>query len=842
MSFSSRPPESLKSISNLQNQLRLLVRDLTPQKVESGDPVQYPSVQALSELYQAIEVCNANEQNIELASNVTKKLRGVVSAVFMDVEKFAKEGKRGYAMRLINALADSIPDIEAELSTRQIHYTLLDVIGSDPAAEGLFSNTIHTLTSFYYQTSKNDAYFTKDTIKPIPRTNGGPQRQLKTELGMGKPEQAAIEEAQATARVEAAKLTGLRPSKLPDAKALGIFSADDEPTSTENEEPAPVSAPQDDAEDGKDPEITNVFLNPIGLLGKIAQNQDSQPTVSEKRHSTVPMATVYSARDMQEAVDFALQNGGNAFAITGNHPDYKEKVKKPEQAVSPLPEPPSFKVDPLPPIIAEPDQYPSGVGPTSLPGGRPVPLTPLPIPTGLTLPSSYLPKVPEKSSSNGKIIVRDVTASRNNSEKSKKPLITRMRAVIAASVMSMLGLGAVASAVGRSNTEPKLGSASSVQLGNTSSPKPPEPKKEVAPEKKEVRAETGFYRMDTSYAGYQNYLAKYKKSSGLIQNVKNFSEEVRVIYRQDPVEVKKLRNEGKLVMTGAETEEEQKLIMFEGLIQVSARKHYGKNNAVKDYFENAGRALANYKKTGVWDSMAIGYGSKELYQIVGKPLKFKDNPNVAGYTFDNNPESNLALNRIKTSAPTYYKLLIKAGDEIKAETDPSKFSRFDDPTAIKKFTCDRIVAVAKTYKNADVESGVAYMNGQWCKPNDTNPDNYLSQVVQKTIPKPVANQPASAVQPLAQPNQPAPQGTFLPNIAPLQAQPLSVPVEAPKAKPGFWNKLKSIFSSEQKSTEQKPPAKPIMPQQKPVSSSILGSISTNDVELAAKARKFRRLS
>lgn len=850
MSFSSRPPESLKSGSNLLNQLHLLSRDLGPQALEAGEPVEYPSVKALAELANSIENYSSDDPNAELAGDITTKLRNLVSAVFIDMERFAKEGKRGYAMRLINALVDSMPEIESELSARQIRFTLLDVIGADTVADDLFKNTRHSLVSYYSQVSKSNGEPATKTIKPAPHTKAE-QRQAKTELGMGKPEQAAIEAAQEAARAEAAKLAGLRPSKLPDAKALGVFDIYDEPTSPADEPaPEPVGAPLDP---DQDPETTNVFVNPIALLGAAAHSQANGLNDTEKRPSPVPQATVHSGRDMKEAVELAVKNGQDAFAITGNHPDYKLKVPNiapmpaptstpapaPEQAVSPLPEPPSLKKDPLPATIANPDQYPDGTGPIPLPGGRPAPLAPLPLPAGIKLPSSYLPKSLEGSSSNGRILVRDITDAPEKAEKPKKPLVTRMRAVIAASVLGVLGLGVVASALGRNTSEPKPGTISSAQLANTPAPKPEEAKKEEAPEKKETKFETGFYRMDTSYAGYQNYMARYKKSTGLVQNVENFSKEVRVLYRQDPLEVKKLRDEGKLVMTGAETEEQQKIMMFEGLIEVSARKNYGKNNAVKDYFNNASKALANYKKTGVWDSVAIGYGSKELFSIVGKPLKFKDSPNVAGYTFDNNPESNLALSKIKSSAPTYYKLLIQAGDELKAETDPTKFSKFDDPATIKTFTCARITAIAMTYKSADVTSGIAYMNGQWCKPNDTNPDNYLNQVVQKTIPKAADNQPASSVQPQAQPNQPAPQGTFLPNIAPQQAQPNSAPVEAPKAKPGLWNKLKSIFSSEQKASEPvTKPVQPIMQQQKPVSNTI----STSREDLYAKARKYRKIA
>ena len=867
MSFSSRPPESPKTrdLDQLAKPVSSLARDLGPEAIESGTPVQYPSVSAMNALLQAVSEVDADAPNAEKAALVNLKLRELVSAVFSDIEKFANQERygRGYSLRLINALADFLPPLEQELLDRQINFTMLDVIGSDPLAEGLFTNTRDVLITYYSRLSK-PVITTSETIKPSPRpapTNGEVRRHPKTELGMGQPEQAAVLEAQKAAEEEAAKLAALRPSKLPDASALGMFATpDDEPTTPgdqpaedpDNAEPELVAAPEDP---DKDRETTNVFINPGFLAATAAHSKANGLVDVGKRPSPVPPATVFSPRDMTEAVEEAVKSGKDPFPITGDLPAFRIKVPElaempspvpspvpesmPEQAISPLPEPPSLKVDPLPAAIANPDQYPTGIGPTPLPGGRPAPLDPLPLPAGLTLPSSFLPKAPEASKSNGKILVRDITDAPERKEKPKKPLVTKLRATFAAAILAVTGLSALA--VSRSHTESKPAIAGTVQLANTATPKlekaePVQPKVEQV----EAPSETGLFKVDTSYSGYQKYLTRYKQSSGLIQIVQDLAEQTRVEYRQNPVEAKKLSDEGKLVLTGTESEAEQQIAMFDAFLRIAAKKNLDNYPTVKSYFNHHRAALARYQKTGRWDAEAIGYGSKEFAGIFGKPLKFKSNPNVVGYTFDNNPETNRALGKIKSAAPTYYRILLQAGEEMKKETDPGKISKFDDPMSIKTFACARVAAIGQADKNPDVRSGIGHTNGGWCKTNDANPDNYLNQAMQKTIPIMPA-QPAAVV-PTALPQKPDPQGTFLPNIAPQQAEPIEAPVESPKAKSGLWNKLKSIFSSEQQVTEPAlKPVQPAAPQQKPVSQSIFNKgISTTQAELAAKAKRYQR--
>ncbi|MCC6643860.1 hypothetical protein IT411_03865 [Candidatus Peregrinibacteria bacterium] len=790
------------SLSALEDQIDQLISEL-----EDGE--NQPSASALSLLCAKLKEIEATTESIsQHRPALDSQLRKLSESLQINIEQYALQQDHQQLKKLIDGIVLVLQPLEQALKDKQVIHVYEAVKRSDQIAEGLFDDTVFTMSSLYDTVSQrlhnggsnmsNGSNGSKPSGSKTLRApgfgaNGGafsrpqPPEHRPTQLGLGDQEGPELEAAKNTSIPSAPKAPSFQ------INLDEIFGTDEETVETAPQNG--VSHPQPEIPGVVDEEDESDRTNPhlkIEMLAPLFNNGKSTP---EK-----PVATVLSPAQPE------------------NQPQIiSEPAQSTEQRAIAITTPES--IPPVAPVI------------TPTENGMPKPLEPLPLPEGIILPSHSLKFSKDSAKPKPDPELSDSPYLRYTGKPSTpKGISMRAKAAVTAVLMGIAGISTYAIYRGVTDNSEKN---AQLALSNTStapnqsnSASIPEQKPASADQKidqkvEETKYESGLFRIDTSYPGYQDYLKRYKQAAGLVQIIKDISLETKISYEQNPETVKSLLGEGKLVLTGNESEMDQRLTAMDGFLQTAASKNLDSYPTVKSFFKNHQASLSRYKKTGTWDKEAIGYGSREFFDLFGKPLKQKAEPGVIGYAMDNDPRTNPALNKVKNFAPTYYKFLLQAAEDMKKETDPKKLVVMDSPEEIKKDICGRVAALGRADKHENVRNGIGYMNYAWCKENDGSALNYLNQAVKFTVPIRAENASTSLQNPVV-PNQVIPnQGTFLPNIAPQPsgvnqpdnleipaAQPLQKSVEKPLAKPldqtiekpslkqRLFRGLKSIFSSD----------------------------------------------
>ncbi len=388
------------------------------------------------------------------------------------------------------------------------------------------------------------------------------------------------------------------------------------------------------------------------------------------------------------------------------------------------------------------------------------PLAPIGLPDDIELPSSYLQTLSgsarkgeqvQTAAENDRPVSSpeanrqpDLSATPDKIKKSTRSKILRW-AGAAVAVLGMAGLVGLIKGDDNdqnNNTTPAGPSASAMigpSAGAVASSSVDTPKAGPAAQaEKPAASERGIFRIDTKNPSFQAYLCHMKSASGLVSNIKSAAARAKVSYYQDVSEYQNAQKLGHKVMTGNETEQEQRIAVMEAFINHSLALPTD-SHFIKNYFQHQKTGLENFKATGRWTQDALNYGVDKLYAAIQAPEKLTTSPQVVGYAPDPNPATNPGWKKVDSSAPTFG---IVAKEAARQLHQPENAVAYDDFQMIKDATCHQIRKIGhspadlkklRLGNSPDVQNGVEYMYKHWCA-DDCAPENPLDRALKNSEP------------------------------------------------------------------------------------------------------------
>jgi hypothetical protein len=560
--------------------------------------------------------------------------------------------------------------------------------------------------------------------------------------------------------------------------------------------------------------------------------------IASMRPSRPPAAFIESPEDSPSLESSLIEA---AASLSGQTVD-NEQISSPQTAVPEVPAAPQIEVFVT---SAEKDNGPRSTAPTvpakedsvvrtgslpAEPAGKRVVLEPIAPPADLALPSSYRPgpSRPEVIRED-QAIIRPQTGSSPAAVRKKTRSGLWKWAAAAAAAAGVAGLfgGVFADRDGDNDSqESRPTTAASVTPGSSggaSAGEQANQKSGPSTEKQqENQTEKGIYRVNDSHQAFADYLCYMKEATGLVSVLKSAAKSARVHYFSDSAEREQAKGRYSHVLSGSESEQQQRIIVMKALIDVAQEKS-ADNLWLAGYFKKHRQAIEQYEQTGKWTHSALTIGTDKLFAAIQAPEKLTTTPNIIGYAPDVNPSSNPAMLKIKAGAPTFYQILHEVGSKMQTATDASELSPYDDFRSIKDITCQKVLAAGRASKDKDTRAGISYMHRHWCA-DECSANNPLNRAMhapaipvraEQPVKSPVKQQElhSPAPQPSVPPAAPAPQHTRLEKQSPW----IGTPAEPAPQKVGFFGKalsgVKNFFGLGKK--EQSESQVAVAPQPKP---------------------------